>query len=289
MSQREKAILPLLLGELRLPTFKRFWEDVAVEACGKGWSGPKYLSYLCEQEIAERHRRRLARYMSEAKLPNAKTLESYNFSSIKGITKDQVLGLASGEVWIKEGMNVLIFGPSGVGKTHLASAIGEKLIEQGFRVFFSRTTELVQTLQLAKKNLTLPSALEKLEKYDCLILDDFGYVQKDELETSVLFELICERYERKSMLITCNQTFKDWDRIFLDKQMAVAAIDRLIHKAFILEISGESYRKQQALKGIASKREKEKDLPGACPRTPGKTLGCRKPPRKGLTNRTEMM
>ena len=146
-------------------------------------------------------------------------------------------------------MNLLIFGSSGVGKTHLATPIGEKLVESGFRVYFNRTTELVQKLQAAKKALNLPSALEKLDKYDCLILDDFGYVQKDELETSVLFELlICERYERKSMVITCNQPFKDWDRIFLDKQMAIAAVDRLVHHATIFEIEAESYRRKQALK-----------------------------------------
>lgn len=253
MSKREKAVLPLLLEELRLPTIKRLWEDVATEANGKGWSAPQYLAHLCEQEITERHRRRLSRHLTEAQLPRSKTMESYDFSSIKGVTKAKVLGLGSGEVWVSEGMNVLIFGPSGVGKTHLAAAIGEKLIENGFRVFFSRTTELVQKLQAAKKSLTLPSALEKLDKYDCLILDDFGYVQKDELETSVLFELICERYERKSMLITCNQPFKDWEHIFLNKQMAVAAIDRLIHNASILEIEAESYRRKQALSKAAAK------------------------------------
>jgi DNA replication protein DnaC len=188
--------------------------------------------------------------LAEAQLPKAKSLESYDFASIKGVSKTRAKGLASGEVWIGEGMNVLIFGPSGVGKTHLAAAIGEKLIENGFRVLFSRTTELVQKLQGAKKALALPLALEKLDKYDCLILDDFGYVQKDELETSVLFELICERYERKSMLITCNQPFKDWGDIFLNKQMAVAAIDRLIHNSSILEIEGESYRRKQALSRV---------------------------------------
>ena len=244
MSQRDKAILPLLLTQLRLPTMKRLWESMAEEAEGKGWSGPQYLSNLCEYEIADRDRRRLGRHMAEAQLPRGKTLESYDFANIGGISKKKVLGLASGEVWIKEGMNVLIFGASGVGKTHLAAAIGEKLVESGFRVLFSRTTELVQKLQGAKKSLNLPAALEKLDKYDCLILDDFGYVQKDELETSVLFELICERYERKSMVITCNQPFKDWDRIFLDKQMAIAAVDRLVHHATIFEIEAESYRRQ---------------------------------------------
>lgn len=249
MSQREKAILPLLLTQLHLPTMKRLWEDMAVEAEGKGWSGPKYLSNLCEQEATDRDRRRLGRRMAEAQLPKGKTLERYDFSSIKGVTKAQAIGLASGEVWIKEGMNLLIFGPSGAGKTHMAAAIGEKLVENGFRVLFHRTTELVQKLQVAKKALNLPAALEKLDKYDCLILDDFGYVQKDELETSVLFELICERYERKSMVITCNQSFKEWDHIFLNKQMAIAAVDRLVHHATIFEmVVEESYRKKEAMK-----------------------------------------
>jgi DNA replication protein DnaC len=247
MSQRDKAVLPLLLTQLRLPTMKRLWEHMAEEAEGKGWSGPKYLSNLCEHELADRDHRRLGRRMGEAQLPKGKTLESYDFGSISGISKTKINGLASGEVWIKEGMNVLMFGPSGVGKTHLAAAIGEKLVESGFRVLFNRTTELVQKLQAAKRALSLPAALEKLDKYDCLILDDFGYVQKDELETSVLFELICERYERKSMVVTCNQPFKDWDRIFLDKQMAIAAVDRLVHHATIFEIEAESYRRKQAM------------------------------------------
>jgi DNA replication protein DnaC len=247
MSQREKAILPMLLTQLRLPTMKKLWEDVAIDAQDRGWSYPQYLYTLCDYEAAERHRRRLARHIAEARLPRAKTLESYDFSAITGLTKNKVLGLSTGELWIKEGMNVLIFGRSGLGKTHLAAAIGEKLVMNGFRVFFSRTTELVQKLQTAKKGLTLSSMLEKLDKYDCLILDDFAYVRKDEFETSVLFELICERYESKSMLITCSQPFKDWDQIFVDKQMAVAAVDRLVHHATILEIEGESYRSKRAL------------------------------------------
>lgn len=259
MNKREKAVLPLLLDELRLPTIKRLWEDFFVEANQKGWSGLQYLTTLCEHEIAERQRRRLSRYLSEAQLPKAKGLENYDFTSVKGITKAKVTALASGEVWIDEGTNVLIFGPSGVGKTHLAAAIGEKLIANGFRVFFSRTTELVQKLQAAKKALSLPLALEKLDKYDCLILDDFGYVQKDELETSVLFELICERYESKSMLITCNQPFKDWGDIFLNKQMAVAAIDRLIHNSSILQIEAESYRKKQALSKVKAESKVKKE------------------------------
>ena len=256
--KREKAILPMLLTELRLPTIQRNWEDQAKEAEEKGLSCPQYLSNLCELEVNERGRRRLSRHMIEAQLPRAKTLESYNFSTILGITKSKVLGLASGEAWVKDGMNVLIFGSSGVGKTHLAAAIGEKLIENGFRVLFTRTTDIVQKLQVARRSLSLESAIEKLEKYDCLILDDFGYVRKDEFETSVLFELISARYERKSLLVTCNQPFKEWDKIFVDKQMALAAVDRLVHHATILEIEAESYRRKQAMN--ASKPVKKNEV-----------------------------
>ena len=255
MNSRDQAVLSLLLSQLRLPVMKERWEEVAKEAEIKGWAGPKYLSVLCEQETAERDRRRLSRHMRESQLPKGKTIESYDFGSIAGVSKSKVQGLASGEIWIEEGMNILIFGSSGVGKTHLAAAIGEKLVENGFRVLFSRTTELVQNLQAAKKALNLPAAIEKLDKYDCLILDDFGYVQKDAFETSVLFELICERYERKSIVLTCNQPFNEWDKIFLDKQMALAAVDRLVHDATILEIDAESYRRKQALTKKQKKSE----------------------------------
>jgi len=119
MSRRDEALLSLLLAQLRLPVMKRLWEEMAKEAEIKGWPGPKYLSVLCEQEIAERDRRRLSRHMKEAKLPKAKTLESYDFGTVAGVSKSKIIGLASGEVWIGEGMNVLIFGSSGVGKTHL--------------------------------------------------------------------------------------------------------------------------------------------------------------------------
>jgi len=130
-------------------------------------------------------------------------------------------------------------------------------VESGYCVFFSRTTELVQKLQAAKREYNLPSALEKLNKYDCLILDDFGYVQRDQTETSVLFELISERYENKSLLITCNQAFDEWDKIFMDKGMAIAAVDRLVHHATILELNVESYRKRSALAQVTKLQKKK--------------------------------
>lgn len=133
-----------------------------------------------------------------------------------------------------------------MGKSHIAAAIGHAFIDQGMRCLFTPTTNLVQTLQLARKEYRLPDAMAKLDKYALLILDDIGYVKKDESETNVLFELIAHRYETGSLIITANQPFSEWDKIFPDSMMAVAAIDRLVHHATIINIQDESYRRKAA-------------------------------------------
>ncbi len=143
--------------------------------------------------------------------------------------------------------NLILFGPPGGGKSHLAAAIGLGLIENGWRVLFARTTDLVQKLQVARRELALESAIAKLDKYHLLILDDLAYVTKDQAETSVLFELISARYERRSTLITANQPFGEWNRIFPDPAMTLAAVDRLVHHATILELNVESYRRRAAI------------------------------------------
>lgn len=253
---KDGATLPLLLKELRLPTMVRMWEELYYKAQTEGWSALKYLVTLCDHELADRENRRLARHMAQSQLPRGKSLETYDFSIVPNLNKSQIMGLGNGDLWVRDGMNLLIFGPSGTGKTHLAAGIGEKLVQAGYRVLFNRTTELLQRLQAAKRDCTLPAMLDRLDKFDCLILDDFGYVKKSEMETSLLFELICERYERRSLLITCNQVFKEWDQIFEDKRMAIAAVDRLVHHATILEVSGDSYRKRNAEK-LAQRRTLE--------------------------------
>jgi DNA replication protein DnaC len=138
-------------------------------------------------------------------------------------------------------------GSPGGGKSHLASAIGLALVENGWKVLFTRTTDLVQKLQVARRELALEAALNRLDRFDLLILDDLAYVTKDQAETSVLFELISARYERRSILITANQPFGEWGKVFPDPAMTLAAIDRLVHHATIFEMNVESYRRRVAL------------------------------------------
>jgi len=243
----DAARVELLLNELRLPGVKAIWPQLAAQSDKEGWPAARFLAALAEHEAADRQRRRTERHMAEARLPAAKTLATFDFESVPMVSKAQVMALAAGDVWLDSGANLLLFGPPGTGKSHLSSAIGVALIETGWRVLFQRTTDLVQRLQVARRELALESAIAKLDRYDLLILDDITYVTKDQAETSALFELIAARYERRSMLITANQPFGEWGKIFPDQAMTLAAVDRLVHHATILEMNVESYRRKAAL------------------------------------------
>ena len=243
----DAARVELLLSDLRLPGVKAIWPTLAAQSDREGWPAARFLAALTEHEAADRSRRRIERHLAEARLPIGKTLASFDFGSVPMVSKAQVMALAAGDLWLKTGANLLLFGPPGGGKSHLSAAIGLALIEGGWRVLFTRTTDLVQRLQVARRELALESAMAKLDRYDLLILDDIAYVTKDQAETSVLFELIAARYERRSMLITANQPFGEWGRIFPDQAMTLAAVDRLVHHATILEMNVESYRRRAAL------------------------------------------
>jgi DNA replication protein DnaC len=253
MTDVDAARLPVMLSSLRLPTIARLWPGFAERADREGWGAARFLAALCEHEMAERSERRIARHMAEAGLPDGKTLATFDFAAVPTVRKPHVEALGHGDGWIERGANVLIFGPSGVGKTHVASAIGTALVESGRRVLFTRTTDMVQKLQAARRDLALPGLLGRLDRFDCLILDDLGYVRKDQAETAVLFELIAERYERRSLIVTSNQPFSEWNAVFPDPAMTVAAIDRLVHHAIILELNTESYRRRAAVSAAYGK------------------------------------
>jgi DNA replication protein DnaC len=243
----DAARVELLLSELRLPGIKLRWAKLAEQSDKEGWPAARFLATLAEHEVADRSCRRMERHLAEARLPAGKTLTTFDFEAVPMVSKAQVMALASGDAWLEKGANILLFGPPGGGKSHLSAALGLALVENGWRVLFARTTDLVQQLQVARRDLNLEHAIARLDRYDLLILDDLAYVTKDQAETSVLFELIAARYERRSMLITANQPFGEWGKIFPDQAMTLAAIDRLVHHSTILEMNVESYRRREAL------------------------------------------
>jgi len=236
--------LPLMLKELRLPAFARHYRQVQEESVRNARSHSQFLSVLCEHEIALRFQTRVARWTSEAKLPKGKSFATLEMNEMPEKVQQQVISLRDSKQWALQADNVLLIGPSGVGKSHIASALALHLIEQGVRARWIPATALVQELQQAKKELDLMGAMTRLDKYRLIIIDDIGYVKKSDSETQVLFEFIAHRYESGSLVITSNQPFSQWDEIFPDTMMAVAAIDRIIHHATIIEIDSESYRRK---------------------------------------------
>lgn len=245
--------LDLMLTELRLPTMKRLATSLCTQSDREGWPAHRLLEALLEHELAERETRRIDRHRAEAGLSPDKRLSSFDFAAVPSVSKAQVMALTEGHEWLDRGANVLLFGPPGVGKSHLVCALGHALVDAGKRVLFARCSEIVQRLQAARQELRLPQELAKLDRFDLLILDDLSYVRRDQSETSVLFELIAERYERKSLAVTANTPFSQWGEVFVEPAMTLAAVDRLVHHATILEMNVESYRRRTA-QGQAGRR-----------------------------------
>jgi DNA replication protein DnaC len=243
----DSARLTLILNDLRLPAIKQGWSAFAERADREGWPAARFLAALAEHEVAERDRRRIERHLADARLLPGKTLDSFDFDAVPMISKAHIMAICAGDTWIDMGANLILVGGPGGGKSHLASAIGLALIENGWRVMFARTSDLVQKLQIARRELALEAAINRLDRFHLLILDDLAYVSKDQAETSVLFELISARYERRSTLITANQPFGEWGKVFPDPAMTLAAVDRLVHHATIFEMNVESYRRRTAI------------------------------------------
>jgi DNA replication protein DnaC len=240
--------IDLLLKELKLPAFARHYQRHQEHAVKNGYGHVRYLSGLCEQEVADRYQQRVLKWTREAKLPPGKSFVNLTLSEFSPRVQQLIIALKDQTDWARRAGNVLLIGPSGVGKSHIAAAISHQLIEQAVRVKWFSAMALVQSLQQAKRDLELMTAMTRLDKYPVLVIDDIGYVKKTDAETQVLFEFIAHRYESGSLIITSNQPFSQWNHMFPDTMMTVAAIDRIIHHATIIEIEGESYRKKNSIK-----------------------------------------
>ena len=210
-----------------------------------------------EHEHLERRHRRVQRLRRASRLPIGKTFDVFDEKRMPAPLQRQLRDLRRGD-FLDDARNVLCFGLPGTGKTHAACALGQALIERGRSVLFAPTYELVQRLLAAKRDLELTRALRKLDHFDLLILDDIGYVRQSPTEIEVLFTLMAERYERKSMLITSNLVFSDWDQIFQNPMTTASAIDRVVHHSVILEFAVTSYRTKGRVAAETATKKKAK-------------------------------
>jgi len=225
-TKRTDATLPMLLRSFKLPAFVREYGTLAERAAAEGLSHPEYLQALAEVEAAERSARRIARLLEESKLPREKTLGSFDLDRLPAKVRATFATLRDGS-FLDRAVNVIAFGNPGTGKTHLFSALGHELVRQNRTVLFAPAFQIVH---------------------------DIGYVQQNREEMEVLFTLLAERYERKSVLITSNLVFSKWDQIFKDTMTTAAAVDRVVHHSVILELTIDSYRAQAAMERARGQR-----------------------------------
>lgn len=245
MSQFETMVQHCKL--LRLPSIAEAIPEALTLAGQQEWSLESFLLYLLEQEVAGRQQRRIERLLREAHLPPDKTLVRFDQSRLPLRLRRQLPSLIQGD-FIKQADNILIFGQPGTGKTHLAVALAYEWVQRDYSIWFTPTYKLIDSLLRAKRDYDLERELKRLDRFQVVILDDIGYVQQSREEMEVLFTFLAERYERKSVVITSNLVFSQWDQIFKDPLTTAAAIDRVVHHSRIIEFGSDmtSVRAEEA-------------------------------------------
>lgn len=250
------------LEKLRLTTMRRRYCEIVSIAKKESLSYEEFLNELLREECQARKDRRSERLLLASKIPVTKNMDNFDIKRLPAGMVQQIKTLLTGN-FVIHAENVLIFGNPGSGKTHVLCAIGQEMTKMGYGVLFTTCSMLVQELLLAKRKLTLPATLKKLSKFDVLIIDEIGYVQQDREEMEVLFMLMADRYERRSIMLSSNFPFSKWEKIFKDPMVTAAAIDRLVHHSVILELNLTSYRMDQAKKHrnvIADRSRPAKEL-----------------------------
>jgi DNA replication protein DnaC len=245
MSKEMGKAMDGILRELKLPAVLTHRAEVASKAEREGWSFDRFLQHLVELELAQRHQRRLEKALRASKLPIDKTLATLDTKRLPAPVRRMLPSLCEGG-FVGRAENLLAFGLPGRGKTHLVCAIGAELLQRGVSVHFTPAYALVQRLLAARKALAMEKELHRLDAFSVLIIDDIGYIQQDRDEMEVLFTLLAERYERRSVVLTSNLVFSQWDRIFKAPMTTAAAIDRVVHHSVILELTGPSFRAEAA-------------------------------------------
>ena len=229
----------LMLRTLRLPSMLASYRRLAEQAAKEHWGYEQYLQALAEEESEARAKRRIERLLKRSNLPDGKNLATLKKEKLPHQVRMRLPGLLDGG-FVRRAENVLVFGLPGRGKTHLAAAIGRELVTaHRVPVLFTSAFALVQKLLKAKSELRVEEMFARLDKFEAVILDDIGYVQQSREEMEILFTFLAERYERRSLIITSNLVFSEWDQIFKNPMITAAAVDRLVHHSVILEMTGK--------------------------------------------------
>lgn len=249
-----QEVLETYLRALKLPTFLERYQSEAQDAARTDLPYERYLLALCEAEVAQREANRIERAIASARFPVVKDLSSYDFTAVPHLPKHRVLELAQG-AYLARAETIILIGNPGLGKTHIACGLALEACRQGKRVRFCGTASVVNDLLTAQKDLRLSRFLAQFSKLDLLVLDELGFIPFTKDGGQLLFQLCSELYERVSIILTTNLRFVDWNTVFGDERMTAALLDRLTHKAHILEFVGESYRFRQRLQQTEGPRE----------------------------------
>lgn len=242
------------LRKLFLHAMAREYAAVAKAHEKANASYEKYLNAMVELELREKERLRYQRLIKEAKIPLVKLLAEYDFTQREGISSQEVARLCQGD-FVRDASNVVLYGSFGLGKSHLAMAITRSLCEKGFKCLYMSTAAFINELCAAQKNLALSTLFKKLDRFDLIALDELGYTPQTPEGADLFFQLISQRYERKSLLITTNLVYSEWNKVFLSEASTAAAVDRIIHKCETFNIKGPSWRAEMAKKNILRKTQ----------------------------------
>lgn len=240
------ALIQSYLKQLRLPAIARDCVALAREAEQQGAGYLGYLQTLLAQEVSQRHDHQLRRYLKQAQFPYEKRLEDFDFSVVPSVPKTRMLELAQG-AYLAQRENVLLVGPSGLGKTHLLIGLGRAACLRGSRVLFRTAAALANELEVAQQQLRLPKLLAQYRRYALILVDEVGYLPFSPTAAELLFQFFSDRYERASVALTSNLDFAHWTEVFGHERMTAALLDRLVHRSHILLLEGESFRFRQSL------------------------------------------